>query len=93
MVVEVWRLRQTLEKVIGELRGVGLCRVRIDSMERTADGFKVSGRYVCREFVLFEGERVVEEGGFEVVLDREYGLVSVKLAPVRSVERRGIGLG
>ena len=45
--------------------GVG---VQINSVRKTAEGFKVSGRYVCMEFALFEGERVIEKGVFEGML-------------------------
>lgn len=43
-------------------------------------------------FALFEGEKVIEKGEFEAVLDREYGLVSVRIDRARPAGRRGTAL-
>jgi len=87
--VEAWRLVNSLELIISSFRRGGLCRVKLDSVERYNSGFKVKGSYTLTEYVLFSGERIIEKGEFEAILDKDYKVLSMKIIPQRLVQRRG----
>ncbi|RLE63255.1 MAG: hypothetical protein DRJ38_07950 [Thermoprotei archaeon] len=86
--VEAWRLVNSLELIISSFRRGGLCRVKLDSVERYNSEFKVKRTYTLTEYVLFSGEKIIEKEVFEAILDKDYKVLSMKITPQRLVQRR-----
>ena len=75
--------------VISGFRGGGVCKAKVESVEPSDSGYEVKGTYVLTEYILFSGERVLEEGEFVATLDEEYRVVSIKIVPSKPAHRRG----
>lgn len=67
-------------KTIAEARGLPLflTEVKIEKLEDTDEGYKVSGGYsYTNPFNI----RVAEKGSFEILLDKKLGVKSVNIFP------------
>ena len=87
---ETWKVVNSLERAISVFRGGGICKVRIESFKPEDSGYKVSGDYVLKSYILFSGERIMESGKFEAVLDEEYKVNSIKINPSKPIKHEGI---
>lgn len=84
--VEPWNLVNSLESAILSFRKGDVCKAKIESLERINSKYKVKGTYVLTEYVLFSGERTLERGSFEAILDEDYKIISIKIMPEKNAQ-------
>jgi len=76
--VTIEELKRVVKNIIREARELPYSDVKFESIEREDDKYKISGVYEYR--ALFTGD-IIEAGEFEIVLDKNLEIVSVKIFP------------